>query len=281
MIGTSASRAASPSEPPVVATTRRRAHGGRRLEGGEGLLGVPRVAGAEDHPLRRGPGLQAVVAHGREGKRRPAPERAARQVAADRRAAHAADDQAVRLGGGDARRFDPEESVGQVVRQGQDIVQLVLRIDRADGVEDRAHAATMPGSTRASCSNRAPGSIRAPSPTIEPSSTTAFGAHLDARGEDRSLDAGAGADRRSPGEGPSRRRPRPRRPGSRARRTALGPSCAPAGHVCARVDQDGALEVRGAVDLGVLVDADAAFADPGGRPRSRPGPSRMSQLACR
>ena len=171
-----------------------RAHGSGGLECGERLLGVPRVARAEDHPLGGGPGLEAVVANGGEGQGRPAAERATREVAADRRAAHPADDQAVRLGGGDARGLDPEESVREVVGQGQDIVQLVLRIDRADVIEQRAHAATMPGSTRASCSSRTPGSIRAPSPTIAPSSTTCVLAHLDASREDRSLDPRAGSD---------------------------------------------------------------------------------------
>ena len=150
-----------------------RANGGGGLEAGERLLGVARVAGAEDDSVGRRPRGQLVVADRRQRQVQPVAQGGPREVAADARAAHPANDEAGPRKLADPSRLDPEERVRQVVGEGEDVVELVLRIDLADRVQSAlagpgAHDATPPGSRRASCSTTVRGSIRAPSPITEP-----------------------------------------------------------------------------------------------------------------
>src|SRR5690606_18433991 len=143
-----------------------------RVEAGDRLLRVAGVARAEHEVLLAHPARQPVLAHGRERQLEPLAEGCSRQIGADRRAAHPADDQPARRLRLQARGLDPPERVAQMVGQGEDVVELVGSVDRPDGIE-RAHVYTPPGSTRASASSTVPGSMRAFSPITLPGAITA------------------------------------------------------------------------------------------------------------
>src|SRR5205085_1789647 len=102
--------------------------------------GVAGVARAEDERARPDPARQLVAADGRDRRQRARADRGRGEVAANRRAAHAADDQAAgALLARDAGRLDAPESVLHLVRLGADQDALVedRALDRGVG-SDRA-----------------------------------------------------------------------------------------------------------------------------------------------
>ena len=104
-------------------------------EAGERLLGVARVARAEDRAVGRGPGGQLVVAEDQHRHRHGVAHRGAREHPADRGAAHAADDQPAGVLGLEPGRLDPPERVAQVIREREHVVELTARVDRLDRVQ--------------------------------------------------------------------------------------------------------------------------------------------------
>ena len=147
-----------------------------RLVAGDRLLGVAGVAGAEHGPVGQHGRGQLVAALGGQRPAEAAAEGDRGQVAADRRAAHAADDQAA---GGverlEPRRLDPPQRVRQVVREREYVIELVGPIGRSNLGQSVAcaHDATSPGPRRAPSPIATPASIRAPSPITAPASTRA------------------------------------------------------------------------------------------------------------
>src|SRR5207244_1365571 len=96
------------------------------------------------------------------------------KVAADRRPAHAADDEAARgIERPELRRLDPPQRVREVVREGEDVVELVGAIGRSNLGQSIAHDATSPGPRRAPSAIATPAAIRAPSPITAPASIRA------------------------------------------------------------------------------------------------------------
>src|SRR5436190_1554420 len=137
------------------------------VEAGQRLLGVARVAGAENGPLRRRPARQRVAAHGEQRTAEEVAEGGGGQVPSDRRAAHPADHQA--RGGGrlEPGRFDSPEGVAKVVGDRENVGEHQM------GSLSSA-AATMP-STVASAATSTPAEriesrTRAPVPIVHPSS---------------------------------------------------------------------------------------------------------------
>ena len=101
--GRPASRAPSVRAPPVQ-TTSRSAPSRRPREAGERLLGVARVARADDAPAPRDPARQLVAADGEERALEALAEGGGGELAADRRAAHPAEQHPGGLGLAEARR---------------------------------------------------------------------------------------------------------------------------------------------------------------------------------
>ena len=89
--GTPSARASSASRPPVVSTTRRAPAAPAASKQASVSSVLARVARAQHERLGRRPGLERVAAHHRDRPRGAVAERRDREVAADRRAAHAAD----------------------------------------------------------------------------------------------------------------------------------------------------------------------------------------------
>ena len=153
-----------------------------------------------------------VVARCDERPPRAVADRAAREVAADRRAAHPADDEpGARVDRCDPGRLDPPQRVLELVRLVQDVVDHPAGVDATDSRSvERAHPISSPGCTRASSSTTAPAAMRAsfpitapgrtsaPSPIRAPSATmhsrsAAVGPDRDAVVQHRPLDARVGA----------------------------------------------------------------------------------------
>ena len=143
-----------------------------RLGGGvaaERLLGVARVAGAEDRAVGRRPGGDAVAADDVERLAQAGPERGGGKVAADRRAAHPADEQPGRL---EAARSSPRRRA-RGRRGGSPAATAPHRADRRSrrrrsARRDRVAHAVSFGCTRAPGSSSASAEIVAPAPITEP-----------------------------------------------------------------------------------------------------------------
>src|SRR5215204_2409380 len=168
------------------------ARGAGGLEAGERLLGLARVAGAQNERLGRDPRLEGIAADHRDRARGAVTEPGQRQVAADRRAAHAAHNQpAGQVARPYVRRLGAPERVAQLKRLGEHIAEHPARVRRLDAVlvqlahEIRSPAATLalgsiraPAATMASAwmmafaPTMAPGPTRARSPTRTPSAST-------------------------------------------------------------------------------------------------------------
>src|SRR5204862_740830 len=97
--------------------------GARLLVAVQRLLRLARVARAQDQRVRAGPGGQLVAAHDRDRRAGAAAYRGGLQVAADRRAAHSADDQPEpALLPRDAGRLDAPQRVADLMRLREDVV---------------------------------------------------------------------------------------------------------------------------------------------------------------
>ena len=106
------------------------------LVAGQGLLGVARVRGEQDRDLGRRPRRQAVAAGDDDPARGLVAQRRAGQRAADRRPAHAGDDEAP--GGVDRlehRRLHAPERVAELGGEVEDVRDQVRRVDRGDGID--------------------------------------------------------------------------------------------------------------------------------------------------
>src|SRR5215203_201829 len=129
-----------------------------RLVTGDRLLGVARVAGAQHGTVGQHREGKLIAALGREGARQPAAERDSSEVAADRRTSHPAHHEpAWRVERLDPRRLDSPQRVAQMVRERENVFELV-------GVVVRTHDTSSPGARVAPSPSSAPASTRAPSP---------------------------------------------------------------------------------------------------------------------
>ena len=125
-----------------------------RVVGRQRLLGAPRVARAQHQRLAADPGRDVVAHRERERAAQPRAERAGGQPPADRRAAHAGDDQpARRVDRRDRGRVDAPERIAQVLGQAERLADLAGRVDLpACGCVERRHLRT--GALRRGSSRR-------------------------------------------------------------------------------------------------------------------------------
>ena len=189
-----------------------------RLEAGERLLGLARVAGAEDRPLRRRPARQRVAAHGQHRPGQPVAERRRGEVAADRRAAHPADEEPGRRAPPRGAPIRPARARREAGRECRGRRRSSLGRQLSHSRRPSCRQPRAPGSTTAPAARIEP-LTRAPSPIVQPSSRTESAtsapasttqpAETTARGPTRA----AVGDRRAGGdEEPRRGRRAPRSP---------------------------------------------------------------------
>ncbi len=218
----------------MLATIAAGAERAGRFVHGERLLGLAGVARAQHGRVGGCPSRQLIAAHHDDRSRRAIAEHAARERAADRRAAHAGDDQTawrvVRL---QPRRLDPPQRVAQLLGQVEDVVQLTASIDLGDRLPAEglgcAHELIAPSGTTS------PGKIRAPRVTTLPDPTLTCAPITTSSSIRQSLaDHGPRRDDRTADRACGRRRGRrraPRRPGcaprNRSARGCRAPSAAP------------------------------------------------------
>src|SRR5205085_10265017 len=129
------------------------------------------VARAEDRRVRADPARQLVAAHGRDRCACAPADRGRRQIAADRRAAHAAyDETAAVVYARDRRGLDAPERVAHLIRLGQDVPEHAAGIGGSDsfGRKSVPHSTASPGWTRAPGSSATPAPICASEPTTAP-----------------------------------------------------------------------------------------------------------------
>ena len=131
------------------------------LVGGERLLGIARVARAQNRCVRSRPRRQPVVARQHDRSRGAIAEGGARKLTSDRRSAHPGDHQtAGRIVWLKARGLDAPEGVAQLVGQGEDVVRLPRSVDPFDRLSRQLQCRGQ--NVIAPVGSCTPGKIRAP-----------------------------------------------------------------------------------------------------------------------
>ena len=259
----------------------------RGLEGGQRLLGLPRIARAQHGRVGGDPGRQRVVARGGDRPRGAVAEHRLGQRAADGRPAHPGHDEAAgRVLRGQVGRLHAPQGVAQVLGQVEDVGQLTGRVNGGDRLagkrvptRPRAQNATAPsgictpGKIRIPAVRTLPAPIDTPWPSTTPRSIRQLLPDRHLGGEDRVDDPRARADPASVEQN------RGFDVGAGGQVHARAEHRAPA-HRGVALDHAAGPEHRRAVHA--AVDLSTVVADPAGRRRRcGPRPSRPRRRGCR